>query len=53
MTSRGVGSVGLYTQPVFSIGQVSISHVSDVAPANVEARGVARDLANPDVIRVR
>jgi hypothetical protein len=38
ITSRDVGNVALYTQPVFSIGQVSISQVSNVALANVEAR---------------
>lgn len=36
--SSKVGSVGVYTQPVFSIAQVSLSRVSQVALANVATR---------------
>ncbi|HEY3729528.1 MAG TPA: hypothetical protein VGL51_20295 [Solirubrobacteraceae bacterium] len=38
ISSRGGGSVSLFTQPVFSIGQVTISQVSEVALVNVETR---------------
>jgi hypothetical protein len=38
ISSRDVGSVSVYTQPVFSIAQVTISQISQVALANVKAR---------------